>query len=197
MTNETQSNEFDSVQVKSRFRKLAPLFFALIPILIVAYIAGRTPSGVRLFDLVGRNAPAITALTLESKPYTFRSSGWRVVHFWTTTCSECRAEIPEIKRFVEKTQSEPDAVELVNVNIQDTPKAAAEYVSRYGVVPVVLADTDGRMARSYGVTGVPETFFVDAKGIVRHHIVGAASTDEFERVLEVLKNASIVPSPQK
>jgi cytochrome c biogenesis protein CcmG/thiol:disulfide interchange protein DsbE len=133
----------------------------------------------------------VTAVTLDSKPFVSQARGWRLVHFWTTTCSECRGEIPELRRFVEKTRGSASEVELLNINIQDAVPVVAKYAAQFAVAPLVLIDGDGKMARSFGVTGVPESFFVDAAGIVRHHMVGAASSEEFERVLEILKEQQV------
>jgi cytochrome c biogenesis protein CcmG/thiol:disulfide interchange protein DsbE len=179
------------VSGRSRVRKFLPLVFALIPLVVVAYVAGRSPRGLRPFLLVGQAAPVVSAVALDGVAYESSRKGWQLVHFWTTTCSECRGEIPELRRFLEKTKGTAAEIELLNVNIQDEIPVAAKYAAQYGVPPVVLVDTDGKMARSYGVMGVPESFFVDAKGIVRHHLVGAASTEEFERVFEILRNAQI------
>jgi cytochrome c biogenesis protein CcmG/thiol:disulfide interchange protein DsbE len=157
---------------------------------IIAYVTGRAPRELRPFSLVGKPAPALHLLTLEEKKFESAAAGWRLIHFWTTSCSECRGEIPELRRFLEKSRSGLPAVLLLNVNIQDKPQTAARYAAEFGVPGVVLLDVDGQVARSFGVTGVPETFFLDAAGIVRHHAVGSLETEEIERIFELLQRDS-------
>jgi cytochrome c biogenesis protein CcmG/thiol:disulfide interchange protein DsbE len=78
---------------------------------------------------------------------------------------------------------------MLNINIQDSKTDVLNYVSEYGVSPAVLLDQSGKTARTWGVTGVPETFFVDPNGLVRLHIVGSTTSDTLERSFEELLQA--------
>lgn len=195
MSNNECSPVSETARGRLLFKKLLPLLGLLVPLALVAFVAGRSPSGVRPFVLVGSRSPLVSAVTLDSKTYENSGAGWRMIHFWTSTCSECRGEVPELRRFIENQNKSPSPIELLNVNIQDSLTTVGKYAAEFDLPQKVLLDTDGKMARSFGVTGVPETFFIDPSGIVRHHMVGASTTDEFERVLELLQKSTNVSKP--
>jgi cytochrome c biogenesis protein CcmG/thiol:disulfide interchange protein DsbE len=67
---------------------------------------------------------------------------------------------------------------------QDAPSDAEGFLDRYGDTgyPHVV-DDDGRLAIDFGVTGPPETFFVDADGIVRDRQFGPLSEELMDRRL--------------
>lgn len=61
-------------------------------------------------------------------------------------------------------------------------------MKKIGASYPALLDENSAIARSYGVVGLPTTFFIDGKGIVRAKIVGEADEATFERqVLELMK----------
>ena len=172
----------------SGVRRFFPVLFVVVPILIVAYVTSRDSRGLRSFSLIGSPAPEFSAVSVSGEGAPLASGAWRVVHFWTTTCTECRGEVPEIRRFVESKHPGDLSLELANVNIQDGREDVVRFVREFQLPPHVFLDVSGKMARAWGVTGVPETFFVDPTGVVRQHIVGATSSDTLERLLdEMLK----------
>jgi cytochrome c biogenesis protein CcmG/thiol:disulfide interchange protein DsbE len=69
---------------------------------------------------------------------------------------------------------------------QDEPAKVRKYIKRYGSAWPTLLDPGGRTAISYGVAGVPETFFVDASGKVVHKVAGPVSRDVMVQTLESL-----------
>ena len=72
-------------------------------------------------------------------------------------------------------------VVFVGVNAFDTKRAARAYLGRYGVDYANIRDGVGTTFGNWGVTGVPETFFIDRRGrVVPPHITGPASTKELE-----------------
>ncbi len=188
MHEQPTSFKTSSEKKTSGIRRFFPVLFGVVPILIVAYLTSRDPRGLRSFSLIGSRAPELSAVSVSGEGASLASGKWHVVHFWTTTCTECRGELPEIRRFMESKHAGDLSIELANVNIQDRREDVVRFVREFQLPPKVLLDVSGKMARAWGVTGVPETFFVDPTGIVRQHIVGATSADTLERLLdEMLK----------
>ena len=76
---------------------------------------------------------------------------------------------------------------VVGVLYQDTAGGARDFLARYGDGgwPNLL-DPSGQIAIDLGVTGPPETFFVDADGIVRARHIGPLTADEINRQLTAL-----------
>jgi cytochrome c biogenesis protein CcmG/thiol:disulfide interchange protein DsbE len=122
--------------------------------------------------LIGRPAPdwSLTALDgtqvssddLAGRPY--------VVNFWASWCGPCVDEHPVLAG----TQAAlGDELAMVGVLYQDGTDDARAFLDRYGATGYPhLVDDDGRLAIEFGVTGPPETFFVDADGIVRDRQFG-------------------------
>jgi cytochrome c biogenesis protein CcmG/thiol:disulfide interchange protein DsbE len=118
--------------------------------------------------LIGRAAPAWTLTTLDGAELGTVDLAGRpyVVNFWASWCvPACVDEHPVLAAAQERYG---DEVTIVGVLYQDDPASAEGFLARYGDAGYVHVNDDaGRLAIDYGVTGPPETFFVDADGIVR------------------------------
>ena len=94
-----------------------------------------------------------------------------LVNFWASWCPPCRAEMPELQALWEErgTDGADDFVLLaVNLLSEDSEGAARRFIEGQGLTFPVLFDTpNGDVAASYGVRGLPNSFFIDRKGIVR------------------------------
>lgn len=132
---------------------------------------GRDPSLLRS-ALIDRPAPALTGRTLEAREFNpaVLSGKVTIVNFWASWCVECRREHPDFVRVAERYRDRP--VALVGVIFQDEPDAARAYMREMGGDWPNLLDPDGRTAIDYGVYGVPETFLVDARGVIRAKVIG-------------------------
>jgi thiol-disulfide isomerase/thioredoxin len=94
------------------------------------------------------------------------------VNFWATWCPPCREEIPSIET-LHRELSGDGRFALITILYKDTPKAAYDYMKANGYTFPVYADRDGTSSSRYKVTGVPETYLVDKKGILRKKVIGA------------------------
>lgn len=93
--------------------------------------------------------------------------------FWTTSCGICRRELPLLSRLAPEFRTKGVAVMAVHVGSGDD---AREYFHSNHIALTSLADTDGRVANSYQVTGVPKMVLIGADGkIFRSHM---GMTDE-------------------
>ncbi|MBQ9837811.1 MAG: TlpA family protein disulfide reductase, partial [Oscillospiraceae bacterium] len=88
-----------------------------------------------------------------------------VLNFWSSNCGPCRSEMPDFQRAYEELG---DAVNFVMVNVTDgywdTVDSASSYVAEEGFTFPVFYDTDNHAAYTYGITGLPTTFFLSAEG---------------------------------
>ena len=122
----------------------------------------------------GKPAPDFTLSDLSGKQVQLSSLKGKVVlvNFWATWCPPCREEIPSMVKLNQMMQGKN--FQMLAVSIDERGKEAVqEFFSQAGVTLPALLDTDGSVARRYGTTGVPETFIVDTKGVVRKKVVGA------------------------
>jgi cytochrome c biogenesis protein CcmG/thiol:disulfide interchange protein DsbE len=103
-----------------------------------------------------------------------------VVNFWESYCIPCKQEARRVAAVARAWRSK--GVVFVGVNAFDTKSAARAYLRRYGVDYPNIRDGVGDTFGRWGVTGVPETFFVDKHGrVVPPHIAGPASQADLER----------------
>ena len=167
----------------------------LVPLLVVplAWLLfqgfGRDPREVAS-PLVGAPAPGWTLTTLDGETLSSEDLAGRpyLLNFWASWCiPACVDEHPVLTAAHERYG---DQLAIVGVLYQDQPADARAFLARYGDAgyPHVI-DPDGRLGIDYGVTGPPETFFVDADGIVRFRqwgpLTDAAMADRLALILPV------------
>ena len=154
------------------------LRWLLVPLLVVPVTAlllvgfGRDPRAPAS-PLVGRPAPAWSAETLGGEPMSSADLAGRpyVVNFWASWCiPACVDEHPVLAA---THAAHGDRLTVVGVLFDDRPDDARAFLERYGDAgyPHVL-DERGSISIDFGVLGPPETFFVDADGIVRAKEIG-------------------------
>lgn len=136
--------------------------------------------------LIGHPLPAFSGTTLDGATFTSASLRGKpaVVNVWASWCPPCVDEHPVL---LATAAAHPNDLAMVGILYQDTADGARNFLVRYGQGrwPNLL-DTSGQIAIDLGVTGPPETFFVDAKGIIRARHVGPLTTDEMRAQLTAL-----------
>ena len=116
-----------------------------------------------------------------------------MVDFWSSWCPPCRQEAPVLAEVYLEYENLP--VEFVGVDIWDVPAAAQEHIDRYNVPYPNGIDADGIIAINYGVTGLPEKFFISPDGMVVKKFVGPMSPSKLRGILnEMLGPRSSLPS---
>jgi len=122
----------------------------------------------------GKPAPDFTLKDLSGNPVTLSSLKGKVVlvNFWATWCPPCREEVPSLVRMNQALQGKPFQLLAISID-EGGKKAVQEFFQKSGQVLPAFLDSDGAVAKRYGTTGVPETFVVDAKGIIVKKVVGA------------------------
>ena len=120
--------------------------------------------------LTGRDAPPFQLMTLDGRPFDSAQLAGKpaVLNFWSTWCGPCKYEHPLLQ---DAARAHPDVV-FLGVLYQDDPQKALTYLRRAGAAYPNLVDGKNRVAIEYGVTGVPETFFISAAGTVVHKEAG-------------------------
>lgn len=146
-------------------------------ILAVFMLAAFAASGCTKHDapaVEGKAAPDFTLNDLSGRPVQLSALKGKVVllNFWATWCPPCREEIPSMIRLNQAMQGK--AFQMLAVSIDEGGREAVDsFFKRGGAALPALLDTDGKVARRYGTTGVPETFIIDAEGVIRKKVIGA------------------------
>jgi cytochrome c biogenesis protein CcmG, thiol:disulfide interchange protein DsbE len=152
---------------------------SLVPIVALAALLGfglgRNPREVPN-ALVGKPAPSFALQDLATGR-TVRLSELRghpvVVNFWASWCAECVAEHPNL--FAAWQHYGNAGVVFVSILFEDNARQAADFERQLGRGWPDLADPGSRTALDYGVRGVPETFFIDGRGVIRFQQIGPSS----------------------
>jgi thiol-disulfide isomerase/thioredoxin len=124
-------------------------------------------------------APEISVMALSDGTYLKLSDlKGKVVllNFWATWCPPCREEIPSMMKLNRAMTGKP--FQMVAVSIDEGGKPAIEsFFKESGFTLPAYLDPEGKAVRAYGVTGVPESFIVDKKGIIVKKIIGGIAWD--------------------
>ncbi|CAH1193739.1 Thiol-disulfide oxidoreductase ResA [Paenibacillus plantiphilus] len=160
-------------------RKALQSVILLIAVIAAAY-AIMKPLLEKEGDLikVGEAVPDFTLVNMEGEAVElkdYRGKGV-IINFWGTWCGPCEKEMP---RMNEAYRSKPDDVEILAVNLPESPVSVSAFVEKYGIDFPVLMDADGDVVAAYKVGPIPVTFLVDENGILQERILGELSTVEY------------------
>jgi len=107
----------------------------------------------------------------------FRLSDYRgqtvVLNFWASWCPPCRDEAPVLE-YVWRQYQDQDVV-FVGIDIWDTERDARAYIREFNITFPNVIDSRGKVAVEYGLTGVPETYFITPDGMISRKVIGAIS----------------------
>lgn len=130
--------------------------------------------------LIGQAAPSWTYTTLDGEQLSSADLAGRpyVVNFWASWCAPCVDEHPVLATAWDE---HGDELAMIGVLYSDSAGNAQSFLDRYGRpgYPTLL-DESGALAIDFGVVGPPETFFVDADGIVRDKQTGPLTPESMD-----------------
>lgn len=108
----------------------------------------------------------------------------KLLNIWASWCVPCAAEAPHLATL--KAQGAP----IVGVAIRDKPEDVAAFLARYGnPFERIGADDLSELQLAIGSSGVPETFVVDGKGVIRYQHIGDVRAEHVPLLLEKLREA--------
>jgi cytochrome c biogenesis protein CcmG, thiol:disulfide interchange protein DsbE len=118
--------------------------------------------------LIGHPAPNFTLAALSLRPATISLANFKgqpvVLNVWNSTCGPCVKEAPLLQSQWQHAQSQ--GVVFIGIDFQDTKSDGLSFLKKYSVTYPNVLDVSGSTAISYGVTGTPETIFIDRQGVV-------------------------------
>jgi len=164
----------------------------LIPLALFVALAWFLYAGLSLnprevpSPLIGKPAPAFALPRLDDPTQTVKREDllgkvW-VMNVWASWCAPCREEHPLVIALAKQRK-----VPVIGLNYKDRPGDASNWLERLGnPYAATLIDFDGKVGIDFGVYGVPETFVIDAQGLVRFKHVGALTPQVISQKLEPL-----------
>lgn len=104
-----------------------------------------------------------------------------ILNFWASWCVSCRQEAFFFEQFWQRHKEQ--GIQVVGIAIQDTREQALDFAKQHGKTYPLVLDLDGRASIDYGVYGVPETFFIDRNGTIKHKEAGPVTVELLESYL--------------
>lgn len=158
----------------------------LAPLAIFLVLAGFLYKGLSLkphevpSPFINKPAPDFALQKLDDMSTKFSNKEmlgkvW-LLNVWASWCVACRAEHPLLVQMARE-----GTIPVYGLNYKDLPSNAKAWLDEHGDPYVLSAvDYEGKVGIDYGVYGVPETFIIDKKGVIRHKVIGPLTADELQ-----------------
>ncbi len=104
-----------------------------------------------------------------------------VLNFWASWCVECRYETDVLEQAWLKYRD--DGVVFLGVAYADVEPNSIAYMKEFGVTFPHAPDLGTDISQDYEITGVPETFFIDKEGVIRHVQIGAVDQQMLDTLI--------------
>jgi len=166
----------------------------LLPLGLFAVVVGFLAVGLTLnprevpSPFIGKPAPDFVLPQLHDpekvfSPKDLAGQVW-LLNVWASWCSGCKEEHPVLMQLAQS-----GSVPVYGMDYKDQRAEALIWLKRQGnPYPLSAMDESGRIGIDYGVYGVPETFVIDKKGLIRYKQIGPLDQDSLDRkVLPLVK----------
>lgn len=149
-------------------RKYLPFFFLIIIFSITAHLA----CGKKGLIKVGKLAPDFEYVDLTGNVGHLYDSRGKVVllRFWADWCDYCWKEMPVLEQFYR--ESKDHGFIVIGANVGQARDVAEAFVEKNGLTYPIFIDPDGKLAKSYGVYGIPTNFIINQEGVIMEVILG-------------------------
>jgi cytochrome c biogenesis protein CcmG/thiol:disulfide interchange protein DsbE len=159
----------------------------IIPLLLFIVLAVFLALGLNLkpgeipSPFINKPAPAFSAPKLNAPDEKLSRTDlmgkvW-LFNVWASWCVSCRSEHPILNQLAQE-----NAAVIVGLNYKDEPNDAKKWLETLGnPYTVSIMDQDGRIGIDWGVYGVPETFVIDKKGVIRYKHTGPVTAEDIQK----------------
>ena len=163
------------------------LFLIILSVFFYLLLIDRNPSKIPS-NLLNKKIPNFKTVSLmkQNKPFISKNEFGNeiiIVNFFATWCKPCRDEHKYIKKF-----SEEDKIRIIGINYKDNSKKTIEWLKNlgnpYSNIPL---DKKGNIAIDWGVYGIPETFIVNSKGIIKYRHVGPVDKKIYKEIKSIIQ----------
>lgn len=139
-------------------------------------LLGRPAPDFSLPVLSAHSSSTIRLTSLKGKPI--------MLNFWASWCDPCKREAPLLQATWRRVQSQ--GIIFLGIDFQDAQSDGLNFLRTYGITYPSVVDGTGATAINYGVSGVPETFFLNRQGIIVSKVVGQLTEQTLQSNLQAL-----------
>lgn len=200
--------EINETTTRNRLRKRSIIVFVVTNILIIGALvllwtqlttptstATHSPDdpsmvGEAPSPLIGKAAPAFELPLLNGNGEKVKLADYKgkpvIVNFWASWCDPCNAEAPVLQSSWLDLKSK--GVVMIGIDGGETASAGNKFLQKYGVTYTnVIANVGVNTSSDYGVTNIPETFFIDRDGKVVVRWIGPLDSASLQKELAKLQ----------
>lgn len=112
-----------------------------------------------------------------------------MVDFWSSWCVPCRVEGPILSETYLKWRDR--GVEFVGIAIWDSEGPVLDFIELHGIEYVNAIDASGLTAVDFGVTGIPEKFFINTEGEIVRKVIGPNTRETLDSILTDLTDDAL------
>ena len=151
---------------------------------LLALLIWKVAQGSQNQAKLGKVAPNFTLNRLD-QPGSLQLSSLRgkvvVLNFWASWCQPCKLEAPDLAASAKKWSGR---VVVLGVDVNDPSGDARGFMRKYGITYPVVHDNKNVTSPKYGLTGLPETFFLDRRGRIVSHVISGIKAADLQRGVE-------------
>jgi len=131
-------------------------------------------------------ATDFTLKLLDGKDFHFSDYKGKpvLINFFASWCLPCREEMPVLEKVVH--EYEPKGVVFLGIAVDDTEEKMKDFIAKYGVTFPVGLDKTAAIQKSFGLYGIPTTYFIDKQGIISYFHSGTVTEELLHHELDKL-----------
>lgn len=132
------------------------------------------------------SAPNFALALLDGKSFQFSEHKGKpvLINFFASWCLPCREEMPVLEKIVREYQ--PKGVVFLGIAVDDTEEKMKDFIKRYDVTFPVGLDKTAEIQKSFGLYGIPTTYFIDKKGVINYFHSGVVTEELLQHELDKL-----------
>ena len=161
------------------------IFFLILLIFFYLLLIDRNPSKIPS-ALLEKQVPEFETSSLLKGEKFYSSQEFAkeitLVNFFATWCKPCRDEHVYIQKF-----SKEKKIKIIGINYKDNPEKAIQWLKKLGnPYSNIAIDKNGKIAIDWGVYGIPETFVVNSRGVIKYRHVGQVTKKINKKINKVI-----------
>ncbi|MBW7947304.1 MAG: DsbE family thiol:disulfide interchange protein [Sphingomonadaceae bacterium] len=172
-----------------RVALIVPLLMFLGFVALAVYRMGEPQQRVIASKMVGQPVPAIDLVGMDEMHPGLNDSDLRqgtvtLVNLFASWCAPCRVEAPQLAALADK------GVVIHGIAVRDTPENIAAFLKEHGdPFRRIGMDPNSKALLNLGASGLPETFLIDGKGIIRKQYIGQIRPEQVPEILKDIEEA--------